>query len=375
MNGLDELRGTVETRNVDRIRLIDFRNYVHLDIEFGTGFHLLAGPNAQGKTNLLEALYLLSTARLLRGMRDAEAIREGADRALVEADVAGGSTTIAIHLDRGVRKRALLNGLGLPKASDVLGRLMSVCISSADLPIVSGEPSDRRLFLDIELSQLYPGYLKALAGYKRAMEQRNALLKAAQDRFVPDEAYEPWEVQMADNGALLRKYRSEFLIRVSPHAEAAHARLGAGEALELRYVPKDEAVDADQLYAQWGRNRASEIARGSSSYGPHRDDVLFLVEGREARLFGSQGQQRSAVIALKLATHEHFREVTSATPLLLLDDMLSDLDEDRRARLCDWVIEHAGQAVLTCTEARAAGARILESATIFDVHAGNVGLR
>ena len=372
MNGLGELKIAVETRHVNRVRLTDFRNYEHLDIELTHGFHVLAGQNAQGKTNLLEALYLLSTARLLRGMRDAEAIREGADRALAEADIANGSTTVSILLERGIRKRAMLNGVGLPRASDLMGRLVAVCVSSADLPIVAGEPSDRRLFLDVELSQLYPGYLKALATYKRALEQRNSLLKSAQDTFVPEEAFEPWEVQMADSGAALRRYRSEFITQVAFHARETHATLGSGESLEVHYVPKDEAGTADELYALWGRSRSSEISRGTSSYGPHRDDILFTVEAREARLFGSQGQQRSAVIALKLAVHEHIREVLGEAPLLLLDDMLSDLDAERRSHLCDWVIEHAGQAVLTCTEASAAGPRILERATIFDVKAGIV---
>lgn len=372
MNGLGELKIAVESRHVERVRLSDFRNYEHLDIELTHGFHVLAGQNAQGKTNLLEALYLLSTARLLRGMRDAEAIREGANRALVEADVAGGATTVSILLERGIRKRAMLNGVGLPRASDLMGRVVSVCVSSADLPIVAGEPSDRRLFLDIELSQLYPGYLKALSTYKRALEQRNALLKSAQDAFVPDEAFEPWEVQMADSGAALRRYRSEFIAQVAVHARETHALLGSGERLEMNYIPKDDAREPDEFFAQWNRARSSEISRGTSSVGPHRDDILFMVEDREARLFGSQGQQRSAVIALKLATHEHVRDILGEAPLLLLDDMLSDLDAERRAHLCDWIIDRAGQAVLTCTEARAAGSDILSRATVFEVKAGTV---
>ncbi len=164
---------------VNRLTLHHFRNYDSLDIALDAGIHLVSGQNAQGKTNLLEALYLLSTTRLLRGQKDSEAIQEGFGGATVCAEVGHSSTSVSVVLDRSARKRVLLNGLALPRASDVLGRLPCVCISSADLSIVHGEPSDRRLFLDLELSQLYPAYLRHLAVYRRALDHRNALLKTA----------------------------------------------------------------------------------------------------------------------------------------------------------------------------------------------------
>ncbi len=373
MQGSVELREGVDRRIVDRLTLRDFRNYTAETVEFDDGLSLLTGPNAQGKTNLLEALYLLSTTRLLRGIRDAEAVRSGAERAEVRADL-GASCTIAITLERGIRKRASLNGVNLPRAADLIGRLVSVCVSSADLPIVAGEPSDRRMFLDLEISQLHAGYLFAFSHYKHALEQRNALLRTAQESHVPEEAFEVWEVQMAEHGATMRRMRAEFVNEVAHHARAIHERLGGGERFGLSYAPKDEAFGSDALLAQFASRRPAEIARGTSSTGPHRDDLEVLVAGKEARLFGSQGQQRTAVIALKLGTFEHMRDTLGEAPLLLLDDMLSDLDVSRRAALCAWVVERARQAVLTCTEASAAGESVLERAKIYRVLAGTIEL-
>jgi DNA replication and repair protein RecF len=357
---------------VKTLSLSSFRNYGQLDISLKEGIHLIAGANAQGKTNFLEALYLLSTTRLLRGMRDTEAIMEGADRGTVKAEIGQSLSEISCVLDRSTRKRFLLNGMSLPRASDILGRLPCVCISSADLPIVSGEPSDRRLFLDLELSQLYPSYLRSLSVYKRSVEQRNALLKAAQHQHVADEVFEAWESQMAAEGAQLRATRLRFLEQLCPYAQEAHQSMGAGETLSVVYMPKDESIDEIDLLRQFASFRQPDIARGSTTIGPHRDDFQIMVAGKDARLYGSQGQQRTAMVSIKLGTMDLERGERGAPPLLLLDDILSDLDEGRRTRLMDWVLDRAGQTILTCTEASAAGPAILDRATVFHVEAGTI---
>jgi DNA replication and repair protein RecF len=354
------------------VRLQSFRNYGEATVQVGEGFNVVFGKNAQGKTNFLEALYLLSTTRMLRGIRDAEAIREGSDRAEVRAELDAGRTEVAMVIERGTRKRAQLNGMNLPRAADILGRMPSASFSSADLPVVAGEPSHRRMFLDIELSQLYPAYLRHLTAYKRSLEQRNALLKRAQAGHVPDEAFEPWEAQLALHGAAIRVYRSGFTDDLLPHARAVQAELGEGEELALRYAAKDDAFEEGDLAGKLDYDRRLDIHRGTTGSGPHRDDLAMEIGGREARLFGSQGQQRSAVISLKLATLELVREKLGEPPLLLLDDILSDLDEGRRRRLTEWVFSHAGQAVLTCTEAEAAGPAILGRANVFHVEAGTI---
>lgn len=357
---------------VTRIDLDAFRNYASLALPLSAGFNVVAGPNAQGKTNLLEALYLLATTRLLRGQRDAEAIMDGCERASVSCELREGGTRLSMALQKGARKRAALNGLNLPRAADLIGRLPCVCVSAADMAIVRGEPTDRRLFLDLELSSLSPAYLRHFSLYKRALEQRNALLRESREWSRPAALFEPWEAQLAQHGAALRASRHAFVERLSPTTEAVHARMGGGERISVRYLAKDPADDSEALLEALAGARANDVARGGTSVGPHRDDLEVDVDGREARLYGSQGQQRTSVISLKLATLEVAREELGRPPLLLLDDILSDLDERRRALLVEVVLERAGQAILTCTEAAAAGERILREARVYHVHAGTV---
>lgn len=354
-----------------RVELSSFRNYARQEVWLSPGFNVVYGPNAQGKTNLLEALALLSTGRLLRGKKDSEAIRDGAEEANLALDLGEGRTTIGVRLVRGGRKRATLNGMNLPRASDLIGRFPTVLATMEDLAIVRGEPADRRLFLDLDLSALYPSYLAHLSGYKRALEQRNALLKEDEGQ-IHSALYEPWEEAMATHGAALRVARRAYVAELTPTATSVHAELGQGEAIGLVYVSNDDASEETALRGLLEASRGQDRRRGSSSVGPHRDDLLVTIEGREARLFGSQGQQRTAAIAIKLATLDVCQSIRGETPMLLLDDMLSDLDATRRAFLSEAVLRRAGQAVLTCTESDAAGKQILERAALFEVCAGTV---
>lgn len=367
-----KMGGNVLSSRVRRVELADFRNYSRETVDLSEGFNVIAGPNAQGKTNFLEALYLLATTRLLRGKKDAEAIREGAEKATVSAIQFETDTELGFFLERGVKKKALLNGLALPRASDLIGRLRCVCVSAADMEIVRGDPSQRRLFLDLELSALSSAYLRHLTLYKRAMEQRNALLRDSRDRFHPPEAFEIWEDQIAQNGAEIRNARRSFAEELTPFSKSVHREMGSGESLKLEYRIQDEALTYEALLAGLAQNRSVDVARGSTSLGPHRDDLDIQVDGKEARLFGSQGQQRTAVIALKMATLSLIRDREGIPPMLLLDDILSDLDETRRAMLVEIVLSRAGQAVLTCTEASAAGKVILSRAKLFEVLGGTI---
>ncbi|MEZ0326090.1 MAG: DNA replication/repair protein RecF [Fimbriimonas sp.] len=358
--------------SVSSVSLDGFRNYRRLDLDLSSRFNVLSGRNGQGKTNFLEALYLLATTRLLRGQRDIEAILEGMDRAVVTAELDPSATRISVIIEKGARKKALLNNLGLPRASDLLGRLPCVSVSSADMEIVRGEPSERRLFLDLELSSLFPSYLRHLSHYKRALEQRNALLKDSREFQRPAAMFEPWEEQLAEHGVAMRESRQDFVTRLAPRMSRLHAQMGGGEHVGALYVARDEATDRATMLEMLASSRQQEIARGSTIIGPHRDDVQIDISERDGRLYGSQGQQRTAVIALKLATLEVSRQELGIPPLLLLDDIFSDLDESRRALLVDVVLENAGQVVLTCTEASAAGPRILDQAKLFSVNAGEV---
>ena len=353
---------------VERLSLKFFRNYEGLELFPGSGFNIVSGQNAQGKTNLLEAVYLCSTGRLLRGSRDAHAITHGHETGSVEVQLAGTGTTITIELRRGVRKRVLLNGASLGRPSDVLGRLPTVSFSAADLEIVRGEPAERRHFLDSELSQIYPAYLRHLSVYKRALEQRNALLRTAQDAHVGSDAFEPWEEQLASHGIEIRRYRAEWVESIDPLAAEAHADLGGGERLVLGYQPRDEG----ELIENLASGRGDDIRRGATSVGPHRDEMAIEVGGTDARQFGSQGQQRTAVIALKLAVLSSATALLGVPPVLLLDDVFSDLDQCRRSKLVERSLAVGGQAFLTCTEPEQAGVELIGRSKVFRVVSGTV---
>lgn len=353
---------------LNRLVLQDYRNIEFLDIELDQRFNVFAGLNAQGKTSLLESIYLISTSRVLRGSRDTEAIRDDAEESAVKGVLGDSHTEIGVNLGRGKRKKALINGLGLPRASDLIGRLPSVCFWSGDLTLATGDPSGRRMMLDTELSQVFPAYLKAFAIYKRALEQRNALLKQAQERHVPNEVFEGWEASMASQGAILRQYRKDWVEALRPHAQSTHAHMGDGEDFDLQYALKDEG----DLAESYSTLRNQEIARGSTLFGPHRDDLELFIAGRPAKQYGSQGQQRTAVISLKLAVLQTAQETLGFPPVLLLDDIFSDLDLGRRVRLVEAAMQAGGQVFITCTEAEQAGEILQSAAKVFRVHSGQV---
>lgn len=357
---------------LERLEFHDFRIFSRTSLHPSPGVNILCGANAQGKTTVLEGIALLSSGRLMRGSKDAQAIRHGQDLARVEGQLGVTGSELAVELKSAGRKRVELNGMSLGRASDLIGRMPVVSFSAADLSIVTGEPSDRRLFLDSELAQLFPAYLKNLTIYKRALEHRNALLRQAQEQFVPEEVFEPWDDQISNSGTALRKARAEWVTRLRGHAASAHSSLGAGEPLDVSYSIRDEGDDVGSLRQALSQNRRMEVARGSTCFGPHRDDLAITIMGTEARYFGSQGQQRTAVIAIKLGVLQEAQDVMGMPPILLLDDVFSDLDTSRRSRLMELTLSCGGQVFLTCTEASQAGEGLVESSQCFWVESGQV---
>lgn len=357
---------------IRRLILKDFRNYEHLELDLGEGVHLVVGANAQGKTNLIEAIALLASGRVLRGMKDQECIREGCIASEVMGELADTGTELKVRIEIGARKKAFLNSVGLPRASDLIGRMPCVVFTVQDLDIVRDDPSVRRAFLDTELCQVKPGYLRHLAGFKRALEQRNALLRHQHERPAPRASYEAWEAQLATHGEAIIAYRAEFIAALSRKAADIHAELAEGELLEVAYAAKSAC---GSLAGALESSFHEDVRRGTTTVGPHRDDLEIRIGGREGRLFGSQGQQRTAAISLKLGTLMHLRDELGERPVVLLDDVLSELDLHRREHLLKWVAEASGQTVLTCNEASLAGEKIAREATVFSVRAGNVEVR
>jgi DNA replication and repair protein RecF len=329
------------------LRLRDFRNYARLDVDFRPGFHLLIGDNAQGKTNVLEAIYLLATLRSFRGVGGAQMIRHGQKGYFIGAQtVSQGKHEIKMYWSASERKLGL-DARPVRKLTEYLGVLRGVVFCTEDLQLVKGTARMRRRFLDLLLSQTHPAYLPLLQRYTRALRSRNALLK----HRVPDEAaLDSFSRELIAAGNELIRYRRELSPKLSPLARLAYRRIAReAEELRLEYQPsvkKDFAVELAQ-------SRARERSYRLTMVGPHRDEVQLLVNDRSAAQFGSEGQKRTLAMALKMAQAEYLTGIHGSPPILLIDDVMGELDAERRAGflpLLDQAHEGRGQVFMTCTE-------------------------
>ena len=333
--------------HVSRLRLRDFRNYGRLDLEFGPGCHVLLGNNAQGKTNVLEALYLLATLRSFRGVGGAQMIREGAKGYFLGATVEGQGTSEIKAYWSAKERRLTLNERPVRKLSEYLGVLRAVVFCSEDLALVKGASRSRRRFLDLILSQTSPGYLGLLMRYARALKSRNALLKGA---TVDELQLEGFTGELVASGNGLARARTELLPTLGPWIRDSFRRIsGESDVLDLRFRPGFREDFAVAL----GNSRARERAMRTTVVGPHRDDVDFLVNDRPAAQYTSEGQKRTLALALKLAQAEFLASVHGAPPVLLIDDVMGELDARRRSAfvpLLDRASRSGGQVFMTCTE-------------------------
>ena len=342
---------------VTSLALDNFRNYSTLRIEPGAGLNIFVGRNAQGKSNLLESLYILATSKSTRAAKDTELIRFGESSARVTADVVrerNSDIEIELLLSLTEKKAARINGVRHTRLAEVIGQVNAVLFDSGDLEIIRGEPSVRRRFLDLEIAQTSPRYVHALGAYRKALEQRNRLLRDLRDGRAGHDArasLPAWNEQLAQHGARLIERRRLFLERLAVLARDIHRTLSdSRDTLDIIYLPSfplddlTEAADiAERFLEALDVVGAEELVRGTTLRGPQRDDVAFTVNGQDCRLYGSQGQQRTVALALKFAERQLITELVGEPPLLLLDDVLSDLDDARRRHL--WA-DHVGPARL-----------------------------
>ena len=328
------------------LRLRDFRNYPRLDAEFTPGFHLLLGANAQGKTNILEAIYLLATLRSFRGVGGAPMIRHGQKGYFVGGRVvAQGEHEIKRYWSPRERKLTL-DGQPVRRLTDYLGTLRTVIFCTEDLQLVKGLARSRRRFLDLLLSQTHPTYLPLLQRYTQALRSRNALLKQP---LFDEVALDSFSQELVLLGNELIRFRAELTPKLSPLVRLAYRRIAhAAEELRLEYQPcvkTDFAVELAQF-------RQRERACRMTLVGPHRDDVQLLLDDQSAAEFGSEGQQRTLALALKMAQAEYLTGLHGAPPVLLIDDVMGELDEQRRSGLLP-LLERAhearGQVFMTAT--------------------------
>ena len=332
---------------MSHLRLREFRNYGRLDAEFAPGFHLFLGDNAQGKTNLLEAIYLLATLRSFRGSASQQMVRHGQKGYFVGAKVVGHASN-EIKMYWSASERTLnLNGQPVRKWSEYLGVLRTVVFCSEDVQIVKGAGRSRRRFLDLLLSQTFPTYLPILQRYARGLRARNALLKRP---IIDPIALEGFTREVVKHGEEIIRMRRKLIPRFSPLASTAYRRIAPeGEELRLEYLPAVKSNFAVEL----SQMRERERGLRATAIGPHRDELQILVKDRPAADFGSEGQKRTVAIALKMAQAEYLGELHGFPPVLLIDDVMGELDLKRRSGLIP-LLERShraqGQIFMTATE-------------------------
>jgi len=329
------------------LRLRDFRNYARWDGDFLPGFHVLLGDNAQGKTNILEAVYLMATLRSFRGVGGAQMIRHGQKGYFVGGTVVGTARHEIKMYWAATERKLSRDGQPVRRLGDFLGTLRAVVFCTEDLHLVKGAARIRRRFLDLLLSQTHPTYLPLLQRYAAALRSRNALLK---QRVVDETALESFSGELIRVGTELTQRRTELVPRLSPLARLAYRRISHdAEELRIEYQPgvkQDFAVELAQARKREQTYRATLV-------GPHRDDLQLTLNGRSAAQFGSEGQKRTLAIALKMAQAEYLTGIHGAPPVLLIDDVMGELDVKRRSGLLP-LLERAhqarGQVFMTCTE-------------------------
>ena len=332
---------------IESIRLNNFRNYESLEMNFDQGTNILYGDNAQGKTNILEAVYLAGTSKSHKGSKDREMIRFENEESHIRMMVKKGdlSYKIDMHLRKNKAKGVAINGLPIRKARELLGVVNLVFFSPEDLNIIKNGPGERRRFLDSELCQLDGVYITELAGYNHIVNQRNRLLKDCYMNPGLKGTLDVWDMQMAEYGKKIIESRETFIESLGEIIRGIHEKLSGGkEELTLSY---EKNVGAEELYDAITRSRERDIRMKTSNVGPHRDDLLFAIGGVDIRKFGSQGQQRTAALSLKLAEIELVKSVIRDYPILLLDDVLSELDGKRQEQLLAGI--HHIQTLITCT--------------------------
>ena len=334
---------------VTRVRLRDFRSYERAEAQLGEGLTVVVGPNGAGKTNLLEAVYFSLTARACRTSNERELVRIGAELARTEAEVAGddGAHLLEVGFKPGEPKHLRVDGAAVERFGTDVPRPLTIVFLPERLELVRGGPSLRRAHLDQFAAALHPALSDLRGRYARALAQRNALVAR---RSVAPRMLEPWDAELARLGWELMQERARAAeILAEPFARLAGA-LGLPERADLSYRPRSAAKSAEELRRELADRHAADLERGFTAHGPHRDELLLAHGGRPLRALGSQGQQRVSLLALLLAEREVLLGLRGRPPLMLLDDVMSELDAERRLRLAE-LLRGGGQAVITATEA------------------------
>jgi DNA replication and repair protein RecF len=335
--------------HVDRVRLRDFRSYGRAEAQLGDGLTVVLGPNGAGKTNLLEAIYFGLTARSCRTSNERELVRLDAELTRTEAEVEDedGVHLLEVGFKPGEPKRLRVDGAPVDRFGPEAPRPLTVVFLPERLELVRGGPSLRRAHLDQFAAARHPALSDLRARYARALAHRNALVAR---HNVGSRMLDPWDAELGRLGWELMQERGRACATLAEPFARFAAELGLPEPAELAYRPRSQATSAEELRAEFAARHAADLQRGFTAHGPHRDELLLAHGGRPLRTFGSQGQQRVGLLALLLAEREVLLEARGRPPLMLFDDVMSELDAERRLRLAE-LLRGGGQALITATEA------------------------
>ncbi len=332
---------------INQLELSEFRNYESLSVEFDGSVNILYGDNAQGKTNVLEAIYLCGTTKSHKGSKEKEMIRLSSEESHIRMQIekAGIPHRIDMHLRKNKAKGVAIDGIPIKRSSELMGLLHIVFFSPEDLSMIKNGPGERRRFIDLELCQLDPTYLYHLSNYNRGINQRNNLLKQIGFNKSLKDTVEVWDSQLIEHGSVIIDTRKRFVDELNELLPKIHAKLSGGkEELYVRYEPN---VTKQEFGQKLVMNLDRDLMLKVTGNGPHRDDISFYVGDKNLKSFGSQGQQRTAALSLKLAEIELVRNKIKESPVLLLDDVLSELDRNRQSYLLESITDL--QTIITCT--------------------------
>ncbi|MBO9596461.1 MAG: DNA replication/repair protein RecF [Cohnella sp.] len=365
------------------LELHGYRNYDTLKLATESGVNIFIGPNAQGKTNLIEAIHVLSLTKSHRTSKDKELIGWNQSAAIIRAEMEKRHGDVRLELQVSAQgKKAKINGLEQRKLSGFVGTLNVVLFAPEDLDIVKGAPGVRRRFMDMEIGQVHPGYLYDMQQYQKILQQRNNYLKMNDSRNASPEMLEVWNEQLATYGVKMMQKRKNFIIQLQKWAEKIHAGITGGqEHFTVEYKPsfgsssgmdnQDQTSLFGQFMLKLSQGKEQEFRRGMTLTGPHRDDLSFAINGKDVQSFGSQGQQRTAALSLKLAELELMHEELGEYPLLLLDDVLSELDQTRQTQLIE-TFQSRVQTFITTTGLESVNMSRLKDASVFHVRNGQL---
>lgn len=343
---------------IKSLKLRNFRNYESLSIDFEKDYNIIYGNNAQGKTNIIEAIFQCASGRSHRTSKDMELLKTGAPGYYIglSLDKEEALSTIEINYIKDERKRISVNEIPLKKTGELMGRLNAVIFSPEDILIVKEGPSERRRFLDITLSQLKPSYYFDLQQYARILFQRNSLLKEISNKKELMATLDVWNHHLIKTGSKIMRDRREFISKLNNKASLRHEKLTRGEEeLSIGYLPsfsieKEDGLEELEKRFERVLNQAitREVLKGTTLYGPQRDDYDIILNSMSTKIYGSQGQQRTSVLSIKLAEIDIMKEETEEYPVLLLDDVLSELDNSRQEYLFENIEKI--QTFITCTD-------------------------